>query len=330
MNFVSKYRGVEDYFYGGRGAWDYEMDDSGHLRISEIPDNLASYYSNYSTHSSSDEFGSCIDFSARRQYVLQRKLGHSFKNQKSGFSVFYAIASWAPTVTSSDLMSVLKIRGEEFDNKHVLDFGCGSGLIAARFAALGANVVGYEPDSSAACFNSNFESFQAFCDLEQCAATRDSGFDFIVLNHVIEHLESPLTTISRLKLMLAPGGRLLITTPNANSLFHKIFGRYWRGLEAPRHLHVFTKKSLGEVLQSSGFPTMEISTEVRSSWLIFYSSFLAFLGFRSVEVRVGRSRFLVLVAGLMQVIEHFLAKFGLFEGEELFARVKLEEASDIC
>ena len=42
----------------------------------------------------------------------------------------------------------------------------------------------------------------------------ESRFDLVVMSDVIEHVEAPLRAIENLARQLAPGGRLLITTPN--------------------------------------------------------------------------------------------------------------------
>ena len=43
-------------------------------------------------------------------------------------------------------------------------------------------------------------------------------YDFIVLGHVLEHVEDPVFVLSRLRAFLRPGGRILSAVPNARSL----------------------------------------------------------------------------------------------------------------
>jgi hypothetical protein len=53
---------------------------------------------------------------------------------------------------------------------------------------------------------------------------------------------------------------LVIFTPNANSLGHQLFGSSWRGLEPPRHLHIFTPGSMRRILTEAGLPNCSIQT----------------------------------------------------------------------
>ena len=86
-----------------------------------------------------------------------------------------------------------------------------------------------------------------------CGAVEDqrypaAAFDAVTLNHVIEHVPDPLATVAECRRLLKPGGRLLMFTPNAGSLAHWMFGRDWRGLEPPRHLHLFAPGDNGQAL----------------------------------------------------------------------------------
>lgn len=46
----------------------------------------------------------------------------------------------------------------------------------------------------------------------------DGRFDNIILGHVLEHVEDPVTILRRARGWLAPGGRILAAVPNARSL----------------------------------------------------------------------------------------------------------------
>ena len=80
--------------------------------------------------------------------------------------------------------------------------------------------------------------------------------------HVIEHVPDPLGTRTECRRLLRPGGRLVLTTPNALGMGHRRFGRDWRGLETPRHLQVFTPGALRALVDRSGLA--EVSLESRT------------------------------------------------------------------
>src|SRR5207237_8067181 len=120
-----------------------------------------------------------------------------------------------------------------------LEFGCGGVQFMSRRAEAGWNVGGIEPDPKAV------QALRARKGFDVRASLADFGegaeaFDVVTMSHVIEHVTDPIGTLRSLRRILRPGGLLLITTPNAASLGSRVFGKYWRGLEPPRHLNVFT------------------------------------------------------------------------------------------
>lgn len=94
----------------------------------------------------------------------------------------------------------------------VLDLGAGSGLLAASFAALGADVTAADRDTS---------EFRA--DLPVVAIEGpdlpfdDACFDLVVFNHVIEHVGERAAQgriLDEIVRILRPGGRLYIAVPS--------------------------------------------------------------------------------------------------------------------
>jgi hypothetical protein len=54
---------------------------------------------------------------------------------------------------------------------------------------------------------------------------------------------------------------LLLWLPNADSVEARLFGRYWIGYDAPRHLTTFTIATLRRALDEVGFETWSIKHE---------------------------------------------------------------------
>jgi SAM-dependent methyltransferase len=77
----------------------------------------------------------------------------------------------------------------------------------------------------------------------------DDYFDVVTMWDVIEHLHDPFETLLEIRRILKPGGKLIISTPNAYSWDATLFGRYWIGLDFPRHLYVFSSITLGRLLK---------------------------------------------------------------------------------
>jgi hypothetical protein len=57
----------------------------------------------------------------------------------------------------------------------------------------------------------------------------------------------------------------VVVTPNGESWGHRRFGPNWRGLEPPRHIHVFTPTALRRLVASAGFGNVDAATTIRDA-----------------------------------------------------------------
>ncbi|MFQ5931489.1 MAG: class I SAM-dependent methyltransferase, partial [Nitrospiraceae bacterium] len=128
---------------------------------------------------------------------------------------------------------VMKGIREPHGANRLLDVGCGSGNLLARYKALGWNVRGIEtsPRACAACRKRGLEVHQGTV-FDAPFAQRQ--FDLILLSHVIEHLLDPIGVLKRVAEFLAPGGKLIVTTPNIHGIGFSMYGSCWYPLDAPR------------------------------------------------------------------------------------------------
>lgn len=58
-------------------------------------------------------------------------------------------------------------------------------------------------------------------DVESLAEFADRSLDFVVANHVLEHVENPLRALASISRVLRPGGLAFITLPEKNHTFDK-------------------------------------------------------------------------------------------------------------
>jgi SAM-dependent methyltransferase len=84
------------------------------------------------------------------------------------------------------------------------------------------------------------------------------SFDLITMDHVVEHLSEPSVALSSIARWLKPGGRLFIACPNFASIERKWFGRFWTGLDVPRHLFHFTPETLEALARDAGLELVEV------------------------------------------------------------------------
>lgn len=85
-------------------------------------------------------------------------------------------------------------------------------------------------------------------------------FDVITIWEVLEHIYAPISTLEEINKILKPDGILVIRVPNFHSFDAKLFGKYWAGYDAPRHLYVFSPSTIERILNKAGFNIIETNT----------------------------------------------------------------------
>jgi SAM-dependent methyltransferase len=144
----------------------------------------------------------------------------------------------------------------------VLDVGCGNGdfLVQARRAGWRALGVDADPRAVATCERAGLDAVVGTIESVDLAPRT---LDAVTFAHVLEHLHDPRAALRRTHELLRPGALLWIATPNVNAAGHAHFGADWLGLDAPRHLVVFSRGALHDAVMQAGF---EIAARPRASF----------------------------------------------------------------
>jgi 2-polyprenyl-3-methyl-5-hydroxy-6-metoxy-1,4-benzoquinol methylase len=153
----------------------------------------------------------------------------------------------------------------------LLDVGCGSGEWIASMQKRDWNAEGVDFDQHAVDVARQAGLDVRCGSLEQQGFSSDS-FDAVTLNHVIEHLPDPVRSVAECARIMKPTGKLVLLTPNGASLGHSVFKQNWRGLEPPRHLHIFSIPSLCSMLKLAGLSKLKIYPQIAKS--VVYESLI--------------------------------------------------------
>lgn len=135
----------------------------------------------------------------------------------------------------------------------MLDIGCGSGEFLLKMREEGWDVYGVEPSQSAALIGREKFGLNIHNGTLLGTDYQDEYFDYIRLNHSLEHMTNPLENMSVVSRILKKGGKLFIGVPNTKSIAFRIFGQYWWNLGAPQHPINYDFKSLSGLVVPFGF-----------------------------------------------------------------------------
>ncbi len=101
--------------------------------------------------------------------------------------------------------------------KRALDVGCGAGLLCEPLARLGAEVTGVDAAQENVAAASAHAAGGGLSINYRCgdvAALGLGGFDLVTSMEVIEHVADKAAFLAALKASLAPGGLMVLSTPN--------------------------------------------------------------------------------------------------------------------
>lgn len=266
------YAGLHDRIFGVEGAWTLlrcSDHTCGLLWLDPMPavDELSRLYRSYYTHAEREKMFAAVRRSVQKAYWRSR-----FGYSGSGSPGLLALALMLypfPGVRRELAQQIFELPAQA--RGRLLDVGCGSGAAMRRMAELGWQVEGVDFDQNAVQLAvSHGLNVRLGSLTQQSYAT--GAFDAVVMNHVLEHVPDPRALIEECHRILKPGGRLVCITPNASAWCHALFKQDWRGLEPPRHLHIFTEGSLQRIAGCCYWQTLDIKTTIASSHYMAWAS----------------------------------------------------------
>jgi SAM-dependent methyltransferase len=151
-------------------------------------------------------------------------------------------------------------------NVRILDIGCGLGETLAYHEGRGCDAHGIDADTNLHRFAEHF-ALNARVGLFAAKDYPPASFDFVTLDQVLEHSADPRAFIGDVATVLRPGGKAIVTTPNAHGWGARTFGTLWINWHVPYHLQHFSRRSLTFLAEQSGFEIAAIKTITNSRWL---------------------------------------------------------------
>lgn len=186
----------------------------------------------------------------------------------------------------------------------VLEVGCGLGhllgWLADAYAVVGTDINRWAlGQAREAVPGGSFLQLSA----EDLGAFNDGSFQIVIAKHVVEHLHRPEMAVAEASRVLAPGGMLLMATPNLDSPARKLKKEAWVGFKDPTHISLKKPSAWLELLKQNGLQARRVFSDgfwdapylpwlpVRLQKLIFGASggLQAILGCGMIPLRMGES-----------------------------------------
>ena len=152
----------------------------------------------------------------------------------------------------------------------ILELGSGSGRLLQDLCYFGfTNVKGVDPFIEKDLVYENGPTIY-----KKQLSEMEGEFDLILLNHTFEHIDQPADTLRNIARLLALEGKVILRIPVATSYGWKHYGVNWVNLDAPRHLFIYSFKSMEILAKQAGLKIVNIVHEAEEFCIVGSEAYL--------------------------------------------------------
>jgi SAM-dependent methyltransferase len=236
---------TREMMFGFRDTFEYyKCDRCGCLQIAHYPDNLSKYYpENYYSFEKPD--------TTKKNFIV------SYLRKQRGMYQLYnkSFIGWLLSLRNEmpEYYEWLKYCGVGFDDE-ILDVGCGNGERIIHMYQEGfTHLTGIDPYIEKDLINNNHIKI-----LKKFVFDLNHEYDFVMLNHALEHMPDQVKTIKKLFEIVKHGHYVLIRIPIVSSYSWRQYGVNWVHLDPPRHLYLHSIESMKILAEKSGFKIKKV------------------------------------------------------------------------
>lgn len=225
-----------------------ECAQCGCLQIEEIPADLSAKYYPASYYSTSGP--RLLQESPVKTFLRRQRAGYGLHGKNL---LGRAIARFYRVPAHYRWLRLMKIA---FDAA-ILDVGCGVGHLLMDLARDGfSRLTGIDP-----FLPGDITHGPGLDLLKREVYDLEPGYDLIMLHHSFEHMPEPERVFRALYRLARPGAYVLIRIPVVPSYAWRTYGVHWVQLDAPRHLFLHSRESMGILAARAGFRLMRIECD---------------------------------------------------------------------
>ena len=134
---------------------------------------------------------------------------------------------------------------KSFAPGRLLDFGSNVGIFLDEARNLGFEVAGVESSEKARDYAREKFALMLMSDIP------DQKFDLVTLLDVLEHVTDPKGLLAILSERLSDNGKIIITSPDLDTLAARLWGKRWFAL-IPGHLFFFSRQTMEYLAETLG------------------------------------------------------------------------------
>lgn len=211
---------------------------------------------------SADSFREVLNRTSVEEVLTDKEL---FKNLRLGnrtthAGVFHQFIDYYGEIRE-DILPYIPEGTEE-----ILEIGCGRGLTGEFLQnKLGCRVTGVELNSDIASDARSHISRVICGDIQELDI--EEKYDVVLATELFEHLNYPEDFLLKMKSVLRPGGRIVLSVPNVGhySVVEDLLAGRWDyvpiGLLCYTHFRFFTRRTLEDWVERSGITSYEITPQ---------------------------------------------------------------------
>jgi 2-polyprenyl-3-methyl-5-hydroxy-6-metoxy-1,4-benzoquinol methylase len=205
----------------------------------------------------------------------QLQFAYTYPEHEDADSEIYSLEYFAEAIEEDKNTERQRIFGQMLNEiesilgrkGRLLDIGAGEGTLMVTAESRGWQVEGTDISSAIVQHCRGGLGLTLHHGPIEDLALPAQSFDAIVLNHVLEHVRNPLTTMQEAARLLRDGGIVRVEVPNVGSFssqFKNLLSRLhlkkspWKHYSTDHHFWFYTPRTLKQTLETAGFEVMRL------------------------------------------------------------------------